>query len=57
MVSSAQNAEKQRPQLHGLHTLGVVVAQWFMTLGPLKLFHNSITKNMFLEVMCETAKR
>lgn len=43
--------------LHGLHTSGMIVALLFMTLGPLRLFFNSVIKNIFLEVACETAKR
>lgn len=28
-----------------------------VTPGPLRLFCNSVIKNVFLEVVCETAKR
>lgn len=43
--------------LYGLHALGAMVAQSFMTLSPLRSFCNSVIKNIFLEVVRETAKR
>lgn len=56
-VSSAQRVEKQLAQLRGLHTSGVMVAWSFMMLGPLSSFCNGVIKNIFLEVVCETAER
>lgn len=44
-------------QLHGLHTLGVMVVPSFMTLSPLRPLCNSVIENIILEVVCETAKR
>lgn len=42
---------------HELHTWGVMVALLLMTLGPLRWFCNGVIKDIFLEVVCETAKR